>query len=636
MRLKSLDIKNYKNLKNFKVDFEHGNGLTMFIGNNGSGKSNVLEAISGIFHDLYKEKANRKIKCNYTLEYSIDDKNCKIENESGTLCCYVENQKSRDDFIAEYAPTNVIGLYSGEDDRLWTQFYEPYYKAYIQRINKGQHINRMKLMLINKYYWNISLLTLLLSNNDTLKPFIEDELRIRKVNKIELTFDLKNYENANELLKTFIDRINPKHRTKVKYTLDELKTNIFYNILLDEEGKILTDENDDALAEDSGITDIEVFRYLTQAFMPKNNKVIQNIDISINDDITLQQLSEGEKKLILVKTVLEILSDEKTLVLMDEPDAHLHEGRKNALYNLMCEYSNRQIVLATHSPTFVDVAEQCQYRLIKNDENGFAYIYEADKIEAIRQLTGSRFNAFLDKPVLFCEGNALSVEAELYPVLFPDYKVIPSGGHEEVIRNVKGYNAAMTDGIHRAIGIIDWDYKNNAQLDALKKEKIFSLKVVEIENVLMDIYLLNVAKERFCAADDSMEKVKECLFNDCKTYKEHQAKKYTANRIVSNIKSHITADGRTIEDFKNNISHICDNSEIEKLYNERLEMLEKMVKESNFEDIISIYDFNHNIDRFVNDISNDYKNKIIRLIKNSNDLQEKLKQKYYSDIPLVE
>ena len=31
----------------------------------------------------------------------------------------------------------------------------------------------------------------------------------------------------------------------------------------------------------------------------------------IDDDITVEQLSEGEKKLILVKTVLEILSDEK-------------------------------------------------------------------------------------------------------------------------------------------------------------------------------------------------------------------------------------------------------------------------------------------------------------------------------------
>ena len=66
MKLKKLHINQYKNLKDFTIDFESGNGLTMLVGNNGSGKSNVLEAISGIFHDLYKEKAKRKITCDYT------------------------------------------------------------------------------------------------------------------------------------------------------------------------------------------------------------------------------------------------------------------------------------------------------------------------------------------------------------------------------------------------------------------------------------------------------------------------------------------------------------------------------------------------------------------------------------------
>lgn len=48
MKLKKLQIKKYKNLIDFTVDFESGKGLSILIGNNGSGKSNVLEAISGI------------------------------------------------------------------------------------------------------------------------------------------------------------------------------------------------------------------------------------------------------------------------------------------------------------------------------------------------------------------------------------------------------------------------------------------------------------------------------------------------------------------------------------------------------------------------------------------------------------
>lgn len=89
-----------------------------------------------------------------------------------------------------------------------------------------------------------------------------------------------------------------------------MRNSIFYSALTDENGNILVDENGNKLLAEIGITDTEVFQNLTQAYMPKNEKIIKDIIIQIDDDITVEQLSEGEKKLILVKTVLEILSDE--------------------------------------------------------------------------------------------------------------------------------------------------------------------------------------------------------------------------------------------------------------------------------------------------------------------------------------
>ena len=82
MKLKKLYIKQYKNLKDFTIDFESGNGISILVGNNGAGKSNVLEAISGIFHDFFKEKTGRKIICDYTLEYILSDVDCKIEQKN--------------------------------------------------------------------------------------------------------------------------------------------------------------------------------------------------------------------------------------------------------------------------------------------------------------------------------------------------------------------------------------------------------------------------------------------------------------------------------------------------------------------------------------------------------------------------
>lgn len=351
----------------------------------------MLEAISGIFHDLFKGKDSRKIKCDYKLQYTLNEINCVIEQTNGFLRCYGPKFKRREYFIEENAPHNIIGLYSGEEDRLWTSFYETYYKSYIKRIKTNRHQERMRLMLINKYYWNVALLTLLLSGNETLKPFIENDLGITSISTIELKFNFKYFDDVNELLKTFINRINPDHKSKIECNLEDLRNSIFYSALTDENGNILVDENGNKLLAEIGITDTEVFQNLTQAYMPKNEKIIKDIIIQIDDDITVEQLSEGEKKLILVKTVLEILSDEKTLVLMDEPDAHLHEGRKPALCNMMREYPNRQIVIATHSPIMAQIANEKELLMLEL-ENGKSTILTDEKIKKIKKLSGTSWD----------------------------------------------------------------------------------------------------------------------------------------------------------------------------------------------------------------------------------------------------
>ena len=52
MRLKSLHIKDYGILKDFDIDFQ--NNLSVLIGENGSGKSSIIECIAYIFGHLHK------------------------------------------------------------------------------------------------------------------------------------------------------------------------------------------------------------------------------------------------------------------------------------------------------------------------------------------------------------------------------------------------------------------------------------------------------------------------------------------------------------------------------------------------------------------------------------------------------
>lgn len=54
MRLKSLTIGQYKNLKDFTLIFDGSSFIDVFVGKNGSGKSNLFEALIEIFRHPYE------------------------------------------------------------------------------------------------------------------------------------------------------------------------------------------------------------------------------------------------------------------------------------------------------------------------------------------------------------------------------------------------------------------------------------------------------------------------------------------------------------------------------------------------------------------------------------------------------
>lgn len=71
MKITRLKIKGYKNLD---IDIKHESDIMAFIRLNGSGKSNVLEALSFIFREIYKNKQEdilKKVCKNILFEFEI-------------------------------------------------------------------------------------------------------------------------------------------------------------------------------------------------------------------------------------------------------------------------------------------------------------------------------------------------------------------------------------------------------------------------------------------------------------------------------------------------------------------------------------------------------------------------------------
>lgn len=83
MRLTSLTISQYKNLRDFSLSFEGNSFIDLFVGKNGSGKSNLFEALTEIFRHLFdsdKEKGN--LGFDYSIKYEIDSKKTQISWEA--------------------------------------------------------------------------------------------------------------------------------------------------------------------------------------------------------------------------------------------------------------------------------------------------------------------------------------------------------------------------------------------------------------------------------------------------------------------------------------------------------------------------------------------------------------------------
>ena len=119
MRLDKLWIKDFKNLKDFKIDFDEDQMTTVLIGRNGTGKSNLIEAIVIIFRDLDLGKLPT---FSYDLTYMCRGYNIRIVANTG--------MKSNHTMITINGDNISFSKFSKDSER-------KYLPKYIYRNNAG-------------------------------------------------------------------------------------------------------------------------------------------------------------------------------------------------------------------------------------------------------------------------------------------------------------------------------------------------------------------------------------------------------------------------------------------------------------------------------------------------------------------
>ena len=411
----------FKNLKNVTIDFDQDHWVTVVIGWNGTGKSNVLEALAIIFRDLIGKE--RKPAFAFKLAYRMGtgegvrhihvDADPDRESEpfiihvatdseargEGTLIPFIEVDEAvsalRGKAIkltaflnadAEYLPRYVFSYYSGESTRMYEVF-SPYLESYDSKLRNGVDPGLKRLFYAMPVHSHFVLLAFMIQQSDVVRAFLDDHLGIDPDDGIEsVLFVLRQppwkskapdgdprFWNARGVVRDFLSRLHDIALAPIEISR-QVSTSIWNKKKL--EFKYLFVKDIAALRRFVGNqAPAQFFRDLESTYV---SELIEEVRIRVrlkkNDgSVIFRELSEGEQQLLTVLGLLRFTAEDESLFLLDEPDTHLNPRwsvdyiayLKQFIASGTRQEETSHILLTTHNPLAIAELDREQVQILR-------------------------------------------------------------------------------------------------------------------------------------------------------------------------------------------------------------------------------------------------------------------------------
>lgn len=152
MRLERLWVKDYKNLRNCEIEFPRPCLLNAVIGSNGSGKSNVVEAILHILIGAYFKKPP---PFDFRFEFEAQHRRVSLTCEGLKLSVLVDGDRKPLEFFADrlrdgaaqvYYPELTLVYYSGECQRVSRLLAT--YRQHFERLTRQPESDRHRPLFV--------------------------------------------------------------------------------------------------------------------------------------------------------------------------------------------------------------------------------------------------------------------------------------------------------------------------------------------------------------------------------------------------------------------------------------------------------------------------------------------------------
>ncbi|MAS93545.1 MAG: hypothetical protein CMO55_10170 [Verrucomicrobiales bacterium] len=436
MRLKKVYISDYKNLKGFELDFNGDSSLDVFVGKNGTGKSNLFEALIEIFRHLDEFDSNGEmIDFDYRITYEIDEKITSIEWENGKL--KINNTRNRKTVGKTPLPDNILVYYSGHNDTV-RDLIGKYQAAFRGRIKGADLSDNRYFIGIGPEYKQLLLVASLLKPADSpCRRFVCEKLGIVEIgNELRIVlkrpyyarrkteFEIENNDEADrfwkaagvtrEFLNTLLEMPAPDPDDERVRTEGYLSRSDRYILYIDVPKLLEFFEGSESHEVFDRLDNLHVLDMLEDISIP--------LKLTTGHDANTSFFSDGQFQSVYIFAVTELFKERHCLTLLDEPDSFLHPEWQHEFLSQIFEISDtaaqtNHTLLSSHSASTISSSEDDLISLFEIDGNSIQ-VRKTPKGEVISSLSAGlitfserearlqiqRVLSDTNGPILFTEG----------------------------------------------------------------------------------------------------------------------------------------------------------------------------------------------------------------------------------------
>jgi hypothetical protein len=311
------------------------------------------------------------------------------------------------------------------------------------------------------------------------------------------------------------------------------------------------------------------------------------ITASRNTDYSAADMSDGERVIfyLLAQT---ILARPGTILLVDEPEIHIHKSIISALWNeLEKARPDCLFVYMTQDLSFASSRIGGTVIWVKSYDGR---VWDWEIVPASSPLPETLLLQIMGttRTAIFTEGEAGSHDALIYSVLLPDATLLSRGSCHDVIIAVKAArDNRLLDGID-VRGIVDRDYRSDAEIAALRTSKIAVLEVAEVEHLYCLPEVVRAVGSHLGLTnqviDDAIAKIGKYLIKE----KAHQ----TFKRSVAKLREELgifSAKGNQSADLQMALSDFLAKVNAQDRYRESEEVYTNAIASGNEREILKYF-----------------------------------------------